>query len=170
MTPSIGAVAGDANVDMTPASDDVVTIMNSMRRVVQALRTSTRASEATHGVTSAQLFVLRQLQGHPGMSLGEVAVRTRTSQSAVSEVVGRLIANGFVGRSPSTADRRRAELRLTPRGLAVASTAPETIQERLLAGLHDLDDERRRALADAMEAWSSAAGLADVAPTMFFEP
>ena len=169
MTPTSGAARN--GIAHTPsAADDVVNIMNGLRQIVQALRTSARASEATHGVTTAQLFVLRQLQAQPGMSLSEVAARTRTSQSSVSEVVGRLIANGFVDRALSARDRRRAELRLTARGLAVASAAGETIQERLLAGLHVLDEERRRALAEAMDVWLSAAGLTDVAPTMFFEP
>jgi DNA-binding MarR family transcriptional regulator len=154
----------------TPARDDVVTIMNGMRRIVHALRTSARASEATHGVTAAQLFVLRQLQAHPGMSLSEVAAQTRTSQSSVSEVVGRVIAHGLVERTPSATDRRRAELRLTSSGCAVASAAGETIQERLLAGLYALDEKRRRTLAEAMDAWLGAAGLTDLEPTMFFEP
>ena len=168
MTSAVDSDDG-ASADTTPP-DDAVRIMNAVRKVVQALRTSTRVSEATHGVTTAQLFVLRQLQVHPGMSLREVAMRTRTSQSSVSEVVSRVIAHGLVERVHSASDRRRAELRLTARGQSVAAGAAETIQERLLAGLHALDGERRQTLANAMEEWLSVAGLTDVEPSMFFEP
>ena len=149
---------------------DTMRIMDGLRRIVRALRVSAHVSEADLGVSTAQLFVLRQLLAAPGQSMSDLAERTQTSQSSVSEVVSRLVARGLVTRHPSPTDRRRAELTLSAIGHSVATSAPQTIQERLLAGLEQLDHEQRHAVAAGMAAWLAAAGLDDVPPTMFFEP
>ena len=159
----------DAAID-GPADADTIRIMDGLRRIVRELRAAAHVCEADHGVSAAQLFVLRQVLAEPGQSMSDLAERTRTSQSSVSEVVARLVARGFVARHPSLTDRRRAELTLSAEGRAVAAGAPATIQERLLAGLAQLDDRQRHALAAGIDAWLSAAGLADVQATMFFEP
>lgn len=149
---------------------DAARAMDSLRRVVHALRVATRASERAFGLSAAQLFVLRQLSAQPGQSLRDLAQGTRTTQSSISEVVSRLVQRGFVTRESSKADRRRAELTLTAAGQAVLANAPETIQERLLRGFDSLADGERKALADHLEAWLAASGLEDVAPALFFEP
>ena len=149
---------------------DAARTMDSLRRVVHAIRIATRASERTFGLSTAQLFVLRQLAAKPGQSLSDLATRTRTTQSSISEVVARLVRNGLVSRAPSSIDRRRAVLSLTAAGETVLANAPETIQERLLRGFESLDEETRRALADNFESWLRASGLDDVAPALLFEP
>ena len=159
-----------------PATDTPVTepadasrAMDSLRRVVHALRIATRASEHAVGLSGAQLFVLRQLSVTSGQSLSDLAARTRTTQSSISDVVARLVRNGLVSRAPSSRDRRRAVLSLTAAGEALLANAPETIQERLLRGLESLDEQTRRTMADSLESWLTASGLDDVAPTLFFE-
>jgi DNA-binding MarR family transcriptional regulator len=144
--------------------------MDSLRRVVHAVRIATRASERAFGLTTAQLFVLRQLAATPGQSLSDLAARTRTTQSSISEVVARLVRNGLVNRAPSSIDRRRAMLSLTASGEEILANAPETIQERLLRGFESLDEATRRSLAESFESWLAASGLDDVTPVLFFEP
>ena len=144
--------------------------MNSLRRVVHALRVATRASERAYGLSAAQAFVLRQLATTSGQSLSDLAARTRTTQSSISEVVARLVVRGLVIREPSKDDRRRAELSLTAAGHAMLANAPETVQEQLLRGFDRLDEPSRTALADNLESWLVASGLDDIAPALFFEP
>ena len=163
----------DLAPDPTPTHStdpEAARVMDALRRVVRALRVSTHASERDLGVSAAQLFVLRQLALAPRQSMGEIATRTRTSQGSVSEVVSRLVARGLVERHTSESDRRRAELSLTTEGRAVLDGASETVQERLLASLSRMSEERRGALANGMEEWLASAGLGEVPPTMFFEP
>lgn len=155
---------------MDGGATDAARAMDSLRRVVHALRVATRASERAFGLSTAQLFVLRQLATTSGQSLSGLATRTRTTQSSISEVVARLVRRGLVARVPSKQDRRRAELSLTDAGNAILSNVPETIQERLLRGFDRLDEKSQHALADTFESWLTASGLDDVAPAMFFEP
>ena len=150
-------------------SNDAARAMNSLRRIVHALRIATRASESAFGLSTAQLFVLGQVSAAPGQSLGALAARTRTTQSSISEVVARLVRRGLVARQVSNDDRRRAELRLTEAGRVVLASAPETVQERLLRGFDQLDEPSRGALAEHLESWLAASRLDEVAPEMFFE-
>jgi DNA-binding MarR family transcriptional regulator len=154
---------------MDRAVTDAARAMDSLRRIVHALRVATRASERAFGLSAAQHFVLRQLSLVSGQSLSDLAARTRTVPSSVSEVVSGLVRRGLISRQASATDRRRAELSLTPAGEAILSRAPETVQERLIAGFAKLGVAERRALADGLESWLGASVLSDVEPVLFFE-
>ncbi|HEV7992802.1 MAG TPA: MarR family transcriptional regulator [Gemmatimonadaceae bacterium] len=168
-TKRAGTRAIPARAKTVDADRDVsIRAMDNLRRVVRALSTSSRGV-SSRGLSGAQLFVLRQIAKLPSLSLRELADRTLTGQSTVSEVVTRLVERGLVTRAASATDARRAELTLTARGhRAIAGTEP-TAQERLADGLATLPRARRTALADALDAWLAAAGLADVAAKMFFD-
>lgn len=149
---------------------DAARVMDALRRSVRALRSANVTARRELGIGAAPLFVLSRIADAPGVSLAELAERTHTAQSSVSEVVSRLVAEGYVAKTPATADRRKVVLDLTARGAAVAARAGRPVQERLIAGLAKLSADDRRRLADLYEAWLVAAGL-DVTPaTMFFEP
>jgi DNA-binding MarR family transcriptional regulator len=143
-------------------------VMDSLRRLVRVLGASARGP-APHGATGAQLFVLRQIGAAPGLSIGELAARTLTGQSTVSEVVTRLVERGMVSRRANPADARQTRLQLTARGRAAVEDTEPTAQERLATGLTTLDSRDREQLARALEQWLDAAGLAELPATMFFE-
>lgn len=86
-------------------------IMDSFRRIVRALRSSHRAA-GDLDLTGAQLFVLATLGTAVGpMGVKELAERTRTDQSTVSVVVGRLVDRGLVKRVRSTSIRGESSFR-----------------------------------------------------------
>jgi DNA-binding MarR family transcriptional regulator len=153
----------------TEEAGDAGRALDALRRIVRALRVSSRAVERDVGISGAQLFVLRHLAAAPRQSLNDLVARTLTHQSSVSEVVSRLVERGFVSRRAAADDARRAELQITARGRAVLRSAPPTLQSALLDGLARLPAAQRRALADGLGAWIEASGLAAVEPTMFFE-
>ena len=88
----------------------------------------------------------------------------------MSAVVARLSSRGLIVRGTSTDDRRRAAITLSDDGRTALASAPETIQERLLAAFRRFPPARQRVIAEGMDEWISAAGLGHVAPAMFFEP
>ena len=143
-------------------------VMDSLRRIVRVLGASARGPAARHA-TGAQLFVLHQIDAVPGLSIGELAARTLTGQSTVSEVVSRLVERGLVVRRADPTDARQTRLQLTARGRTAVRDTEPTAQERLATGLSSLDTTEREELARALERWLEAAGLAELPPTMFFE-
>lgn len=148
---------------------EVTRILDDLRRIVQVLRESSRASEQQLGVSGAQLFVLKALAGSRAISLNELAARTYTHQSTVSVVVKRLVDRGLVSRVTSELDARRIELELTRRGRALLARAPRATQDRLIEGLEKLPRKQRQALATALHDWVEVMQLDEEAPAMFFE-
>jgi DNA-binding MarR family transcriptional regulator len=148
---------------------DASRAMNGLRRIVRALRAGNSEMERAIGVSSAQLFALREIARRPGESLSQLAAATLTTQSSVSEVVTRLIHNGLVVRKVAADDHRRTELVATRVGRASLAKAPETAQEKLLTGFRSLPKSRQQEIAAGLEAWIGAAQLEHLTPTMFFE-
>lgn len=145
------------------------TIMDALRRIVQALRQSSAHVEQRSNVTGAQALVLKHIAAREGLSVNELAGLTFTHQSTVSEVVSRLEGKGFVQRVRAKDDGRRCELRLSAEGRVAVQTMIVTAQERLMQALQEMPPNIVSDLASGLEALITAAGLADDAPIMFFE-
>ena len=144
-------------------------VLDSIRRLVQFLRESSREAEKRVGLSGAQLFVLRTVAESPGLSLNALAERTRTHQSSVSVVVARLVHEGLVERSTAAGDARRAEIRLSPNGLRRIGSAPRTAQERLVVAVDTLPPARRARLASTLDGLVREMALGGGRPDMFFE-
>jgi DNA-binding MarR family transcriptional regulator len=150
-------------------SSDLRVAIDAFRRIVQALRSSSRDAERRVGLTAAQLFALQQLAAHPGVSINELAAHTFTHQSSVSVVVSRLVERKLVAKVASRDDRRRVRLAITDAGRAVLRRSPEPIQEKFIAGIAALPAADRRMFAVALSGvakWMSDSGGH---PPMFFE-
>lgn len=156
--------------DRTGAASAPARAMNGVRRLVRVLRSSNSESERRSGITTAQLFVLKDIAEHPGGSLGDVATRTLTTQSTASEVVARLVDRGLVSRKPASDDRRRVALSATAEGQEVLRASGPPVQERLIAAISQLPPAQQEAIAGGLTDWLDAAGFGEVSPTMFFEP
>ena len=151
-------------------TDAAAMAMDALRRIVGSLRSADAVSEALLGVSAAQLFVLRELAKTEALTVGELAQRTATAQSSVSEVVARLASKELVVRQRSAIDRRRVDVSLSESGRALVQRADETVQEKLLTGFSRLPGSRQTATAAGLQSWVAAAGLGAIEPTMFFEP
>jgi DNA-binding MarR family transcriptional regulator len=144
-------------------------VLDSLRRIVQALRESSRHAERSVGVTGAQLFVLEKLAESPAQSLNELADRTHTHQSSVSTVVARLIEHGYVVRAWAADDGRRMELTLADRGRQLLAGAPTAAQDRLIRSIQRLPAQTRRQLASILSEVVDGMGRGRGAPRMFFD-
>ena len=103
---------------------DVQAVLDGVRRIVQALRASSRWAEQHVGLSGAQLFVLQKLAETPAMSVNELAARTHTHQSSVSMVVSRLVEHGLVTRTRSPTTPAASSCRWRARARRVVGRAP----------------------------------------------
>ena len=152
-----------------PPPDEVRQILNSLRQIVRSLRVSSRAAEQRVGLSGAQLFVLQCLARRSPCSVNELAARTATDQSSVSVVVSRLVALGHVRRTTSKTDRRRVDLSLSRSGRALLESAPEAVQDRLIAALDQLPKTELKQLSRLLGKVVLGTGAADQVPSLFFE-
>lgn len=154
------------------AAPDVSTrsVLDSIRRIVRALRVSSRSAEKRTGLGGAQLFVLRRLaDGGRALSLNELARRTVTDQSSVSVVVQKLVKRGLIRTARSREDGRRVELELTAGGRRLTVNSFDAAQDRLIGALGRMAAGERRRLASLLDRLVCEAGIADATAGMFFE-
>jgi MarR family transcriptional regulator, organic hydroperoxide resistance regulator len=148
---------------------EVSRALNALRRMVRGLRAAAESVERGLNISAAQLFVLSELSRSPDQSVKDLAAVTMTTHSTVSQVVGQLIAKGFVTRTRDAADGRRAVLRLTRQGAVLVRKSPRAIQEELIEGFASLRPSEQRGLANGLEKWLQASGLGGVPSTMLFD-
>lgn len=153
-----------------PEDGRVSDLMDSFRRIVQALRSSHRAA-AYFNLTGAQLFVINALHNarHP-LSVTELAARTLTDPSTVSVVVTRLVNRGLVQRTRAADDSRRAELSLTRRGQALHRKTPATVaQQRLMEALGKLSRRDAAKLQQLLSGIIEMMHVPEGPPEMLFD-
>lgn len=144
-------------------------ILNSLRRLVRGLRLYARHCETSLGLSAAQLFALRKVQEAGTLSLQDLAAATLTDLSSVSVVAERLRSKGLLERRQAASDRRRAELSVSPSGLALLKRSPDALQERLVASLKGFSSARRGALMRDLDRLVGDVGLDGRAAPLFFE-
>ena len=144
----------DATADATAEA-----AVQGLRVLIRTMRASNSAAERSDRVTDAQLLVLQALATEPGQSVNDLAKRSLTTQSSVSEVLARLIDQGFITRRVAADDRRRAELFLTPRGSVAVATARDRVQDRLIQAFGRLSEEEQSCLGAGLSRWLTEAGV-----------
>lgn len=144
-------------------------ILDSIRRIVSALRVSSRFAEKHLGISVAQLFVLQQLGDGSVCSISELARRIMTHQNSVSVVVNRLIERGLVLRRSSENDAQKMDVSLSAKGHSFLERSQPAAQEGLISAIGKLSTGQRAALSDLLRALVLKAGLADGRPQLFFE-
>ena len=153
----------------TQKDDEGKRILNSIRRLVRALRLFDREAQSKYGISAAQMFVLHALDQDEVLSLNVLAERTATDQSSASVVVQRLVDAGYVTRTAKKEDRRHIELRLTPKGRNVSRKSPPPAQQKILAAVESMSARDRKQFAALLEAFVDEFGVSGKKAPMLFE-
>lgn len=128
-------------------------LLGAVNRVEGALRGRMRQAFDS---TLPRFDVLAQLARRPeGLSMGDLSRRLMVSNGNVTDVMARLEKDGMVRRTPSPADRRTVEARLTPAGEQAFGEMAESHGEwiaTLFSGLDRADLMALIALMDTLRA------------------
>lgn len=108
---------------MTP---EALSAIRAWTRLDQAMAAFNRALERDHGVTGAQLAMLRLVDewAHPTVPLAALRDRLVMHPATLGQLLDRLAARGLLETSADPADRRRRLVRLTPAGTDLLAAAP----------------------------------------------
>lgn len=128
----------------------MVNVIDSLRSIVQSLRSANRDAEQNLGISSAQLFVLQELKDRPALSINELAERTFTHQSSVSMVVTKLVQSRLVTRTAARSDGRKMSISITASGRMLLRRSPDAAQTTLVAALRRMPAGELRALSSAL--------------------
>lgn len=104
------------------------------------------------------LAVLRHLQRSGPLSMSEAARHFDRAPSAISELMDRIEANGWIARSVDGRDRRRILIWLTDAGLALLARSSEVLSQQALGqALARMDPLQREQLLAGLRALVQAA-------------
>jgi DNA-binding MarR family transcriptional regulator len=104
---------------------EALSAVRAWTRLDQAIAGFNRVLEREHGVTGAQLAVLRLVrEWGPRIALAEMRARLVMHPATLGQMLDRLAAHGLVTVGQDPADRRRRLVELTPRGRRLTEEAP----------------------------------------------
>lgn len=109
-----------------------------LRQAAAAQRLRLERALADLGVTPPQFLVLTMLSAYPGASNADVARLTMLTPQTVNVIVGNLVRDGALNRTPVAAHGRVLRLGLTAKGrrqLAAARTRAHALEDGIGGGL-----------------------------------
>jgi DNA-binding MarR family transcriptional regulator len=132
-------------------TSDTLALSDRLRPVLLRLARELRREARAVGVSPSQVALLGEIKYSPGIGVNELAERDRMSPAAMSGHVEKLVAAGFVLRTPSDRDRRRVGLTLTDEGRRVLRNVRSRRTVWLARRLSMLSAEELVALERAVE-------------------
>ena len=135
------------------ATPEAVSAIQAWIRLDQAIAAFHRELDRNHGVTGAQLAILRLLaEWGPEIRLADLRSRLVMHPATLGQLLDRLAMRGLVDLTADPTDRRRRVVRLTDQGIRVIKEAPLAGPVRLRQVPEDPRRLRRlsRALSDAI--------------------
>jgi DNA-binding MarR family transcriptional regulator len=106
-------------------------------------------------VNSSQLKAMAAFHEDRRYSMGELCKIAKVKMPSMTEVVNRLVAEGFVERIRDTGDRRVVKVQLTDRGKKAHGTVVEARENELMNIFGCLDEKQRTRLLKSLRAASS---------------
>ena len=126
--------------------DDVFEVQRLYPQIYLAcLKDLVRAVSTKLSFSSQDASILVHLDREVGLSPRALAAHLVVAASTLSAALARLAELGYLTNTPSEADRRRRELRLTPRGAEAISNTSVLDAERVRDLLDQLGFEERKA-------------------------
>ena len=133
-------------------ADQVFAIQRAYPQVYFACHTRhLRRPSSPQRLSDSDRNVLAHLDERRGARPGELAAHLNLAPSSLSATIARLQRLGYVARSISGRDRRAAELRLTPQGVAAIQATSVLDTARLGALLGRLAPAERAAAVAGLE-------------------
>lgn len=101
------------------------------------------------------LLLLKHLGGKEGLGQSDICHHLIVSPSNITRLIDRLIADGFVGRTPSRSDRRVKLIKITPEGSAVLDELFHGYGEMIQQSVYVLERAEVEQLAGLLLKWFS---------------
>ena len=118
----------------------------SATRLARRLR-----QESGAGLSPSQQSALAVIFNHGPLTLGALAEHERVAPPSITKVVSKLESDGLVIRTPDSVDRRVCRVAISPEGASLLEESRRRKTLWLTARITDLDPERQRRLADALD-------------------
>jgi len=142
--------------------DDVFEVQRLYPQIYMACHTDhVRAASTKWRISSQDASILVHLDRDSGLSPRTLAKHLGVAPSTLSAAIARLAELGYLTNEPNGADRRKRELRLTPRGAEAIASTSVLNAERVRAVLKKLKPAERKAALNGLALLARAARRLD---------
>ena len=142
----------DRRMDLTHAAGELADLVPRIMGSFMGMR---REHPRDSSLTMRQYQALILLHAHPGMHLGAFCVQLGLAPSTGTELINRLISQGYVSKTGEHSDRRLALLTLTDEGKTVFYHRQQGMNRMFHSVLSSLSPDERSQLVSAFsQIWS----------------
>ena len=146
---------------VTERDFDISGTLQSLRRILKAMQHTLKATNG-FGVIGPRLLAFKMISERNGLSVRELAKEMCLSRAAVTRIVGRLEAGGYVSRDRDTEDRRVVMVRLTSKGTELLRKRLNLNAGDMSSKLRNLRSEELHSIHRSVERLAEIVGAANV--------
>lgn len=143
------------NIQESGLREKSLEALKKFRQIVSTAQQHFRKIEDQCGLSGAQLWALREVAGHPGQRVSDLAKALSVHLSTASNLLDKLTKRKLVRRERNDPDQRIVRLFLTEEGERVIANAPGPARGVLPEALNRMPDETldelNRSLAKLLE-------------------
>lgn len=115
-------------------------VLQQFRVIYGTMRQYFRALEQCCGLPGSQMWILQEVERTPTIGVTELAQRLGIHQSTCSQLVDRLVGQGYLEKQKAASDRRRVGLILAASGRTLIARLPGPAEGVLPAALASLPE------------------------------
>lgn len=133
-------------------AERVALAVQRFRIVIRAIQNHSHSVLRQSGLSQAQLWLLWEVFGQPGMRVSELSQRLSIKPATASNLLDKVEGKGLIRRERAGPDQRVVRIYVTPAGAELLSQAPRPAQGALVDALGRLDDSHLSQLNEGLEA------------------
>lgn len=135
---------------MSQRTTQILSTIQHLRIILRAMQAHSRYVEKQYGLSSAKLWMLRELHTNPGIKVSRLAAALAIHPSTCSNMLDKLEERGFLFRERSRTDQRAVHLTLTEKGVHLLENVPQPNQDDINLALEQFSDEQLTCLTEAL--------------------
>ncbi len=110
-----------------------------------------RRLEAEHSLTAKQYGLMRAIERQADITTTDLTELLGKAQPAITQMLNRLEANGFITREQSTEDKRKREVKLTGKAIQLLKAIDPIGPTRVALALEHAGEREAREIIGAMK-------------------
>ncbi len=134
-----------------PKQEILDDVLVALRRIVRSIDLHSKKLVQSHHLTIPQVVLLREIQRHKRLPLGDLAKLASLSNATVTGIVDRLEVRNLVRRVRSKTDRRQVFVEIAEEGFKAVQTMPPLLQENFVRQIQSLQKWEQAQILSSLE-------------------
>lgn len=126
-------------------------LLVNLRKITRAIDLHSKDLKRKFGLTVPQLVILQEVANRGRISVSVLAREISLSQATVTDIVNRLVKNGFITKNRSSTDKRRVTITPLDKCFYILEKAPPPLQETFTSNFDRLQEWEQLMLVSSLE-------------------